>query len=235
MTAHFTTLQPAKSAAADGAAATAYRPASAPANSSGFYRNGPKRVLESLLVLLSAPIVVPFIALLALVVSLDGARPFYVQKRVGKNGRVFRMWKLRSMVPGAEAKLRDYLATSPAARAEWNATQKLKNDPRVTRIGRFLRRASIDELPQLWNVLNGSMSLVGPRPMMLEQQAFYHGTSYYNLRPGITGLWQVSDRNEGEFVGRVKYDDLYDRDLSFKTDASIIARTFGVVLRCTGY
>ena len=167
--------------------------------------------------------------------AADGGRAFYSQTRIGRNGRTFRMWKLRTMVPDAEARLREYIATNPAARAEWNATQKLKNDPRITRVGRFLRKSSIDELPQLWNVLTGSMSLVGPRPMMVEQQALYYGHGYYNQRPGITGLWQISDRNESEFAGRVRYDDIYDRCVSLKTDVAILIRTVGVVLRCTGY
>lgn len=201
----------------------------------GVYRNGGKRLLEGALVLLALPIVLPLIALLAVVVSLDGGRAFYTQIRIGRNGRTFRMWKLRSMVPGADALLRDYLAKNPAAQAEWDATQKLKDDPRITRVGRFLRKSSIDELPQLWNVLNGSMSLVGPRPMMVDQQAFYFGQGYYNLRPGITGLWQISDRNESNFADRVKFDDVYDRKVSLKTDMSILMRTVGVVLRCTGY
>lgn len=201
----------------------------------GVYRNGGKRLLESTFVLLALPIILPLIAFLAVVVSLDGGRAFYTQTRIGQNGRTFRMWKLRSMVPGADALLRDYLAKNPAARAEWDATQKLKNDPRITPLGRFLRKSSIDELPQLWNVLNGSMSLVGPRPMMVDQQAFYFGQGYYNLRPGITGLWQISDRNESDFADRVKFDDVYDRKVSLKTDMSILMRTVGVVLRCTGY
>lgn len=201
----------------------------------GPYRKGLKRAFDSALILLSLPIILPVIALLAILVMLDGGRPFYTQTRIGRNGARFRMWKLRTMVPGAENLLRDYLAANPAARAEWNATQKLKNDPRITKLGRFLRKSSIDELPQLWNVANGSMSLVGPRPMMVDQQAAYCGRGYYNLRPGITGLWQISDRNEGDFVGRVRYDDIYDRTVSFKTDVAILMRTVNVVLRCTGY
>lgn len=201
----------------------------------GFYRNGAKRVFDTGLILLALPIILPLVAVLALLVSLDGGKPFYTQTRIGRDGRRFRMWKLRSMIPDAEAQLRDHLAANPAARAEWDATQKLKDDPRITRLGRFLRKSSIDELPQLWNVLNGSMSLVGPRPMMVEQQAFYYGRGYYNLRPGITGLWQISDRNESDFTGRVKHDDAYDRELSLGTDIRVLARTIGVVLRCTGY
>ena len=115
------------------------------------------------------------------------------------------------MVHNADELLEAYLAENPAAKLEWDATQKLKRDPRITLVGRILRKTSLDELPQLWNVLNGTMSLVGPRPMMLCQRASYSGQSYYNLKPGITGLWQISDRNESEFIARVRYDDVYDR------------------------
>ena len=201
----------------------------------GIYRRGFKRAFETLLVLLALPIMVPVMFVMALLVCSDGGKPFYTQIRIGRNGRQFRMWKLRTMVVDAEHRLSEYLAGDPVARLEWNATQKLKRDPRITRVGRFLRKSSLDELPQLWNVLNGSMSLVGPRPMMVEQEAFYHGFGYYNLRPGITGFWQVSDRNECDFRGRVKYDDAYDQQVSFVTDIRILKRTIGVVLRCTGY
>ncbi len=201
----------------------------------GIYRVGFKRVFDTLLIVLALPIALPLIFLMVLMAASDGHKPFYSQIRVGREGRRFRMWKLRTMVPNADQYLREYLAAHPAARAEWDATQKLKCDPRITKMGRFLRKSSLDELPQLWNVLNGSMSLVGPRPMMVDQQAFYHGEGYYNLRPGITGFWQVSDRNESDFSGRVKHDDAYDRHVSFKTDVAILGRTVGVVLRCTGY
>jgi exopolysaccharide production protein ExoY len=201
----------------------------------GIYRNNFKRFIDTLLILLALPVVLPLMAVMVFMVAREGGNPFYTQTRIGREGRRFRMWKLRTMVPDADQRLADYLAADPVARAEWDATQKLKNDPRITRMGRFLRKSSLDELPQLWNVLNGTMSLVGPRPMMVEQQAFYYGHGYYNLRPGITGAWQVSDRNECDFSGRAQYDDAYDRQISLRTDAAILGRTVGVVLRCTGY
>src|SRR5690606_30267059 len=126
------------------------------------------------------------------------------------------------------------LATNPEAKAEWELTQKLKNDPRITRFGHFLRKTSLDELPQLWNVLRGDMSIVGPRPMMLEQAQLYPGADYYHLRLGVTGLWQISDRNNSTFAARATFDARYAAELSLKGDISIIARTVGVVLRCTG-
>ena len=199
------------------------------------YRNGVKRVFDVALVLASGAIVLPVIAILAVLVSLDGHSPFYSQVRIGRGGRYFRMLKLRTMVPNADAMLADYLARNPAARAEWDATQKLKKDPRITRMGRILRKTSLDELPQLFNVLVGQMSLVGPRPMMQKQQVLYSGSSYYDLRPGLTGLWQISDRNECNFQDRVKFDDVYNRVISLRTDVGILFKTVQVVLRGTGY
>lgn len=214
----------------------AVRPVVLPAPlTGGIYRRSFKRFIDATIVLLAAPFIVPAVLFMAALVAFDGHNPFYSQKRVGLNGRIFKMWKLRSMVPNAEEALQDYLASNPAARAEWHTTQKLKNDPRITKMGRFIRKTSLDELPQLFNVFNGTMSLIGPRPMMVEQQLLYPGTAYYHLRPGISGLWQVSDRNECEFAGRAVYDDQYHRELSLGMDASILAKTFGVVLRGTGY
>ena len=201
----------------------------------GVYRRGVKRAFDTLLILLALPFVLPLMVVMALAVMRDGGNPFYTQTRIGQDGRRFRMWKMRTMVPNAAVHLEQYLAAHPEARAEWDKSQKLKDDPRITSVGRVLRRTSLDELPQLLNVLNGTMSLVGPRPMMACQQALYHGTRYYNLRPGITGFWQVSDRNEGDFVGRVAHDDAYDVQVSLKTDIAVLWRTVGVMLRCTGY
>jgi exopolysaccharide production protein ExoY len=199
------------------------------------YRNGLKRTIDVALVLCTMPFVLPVLILLALFVSGDGHGPLYRQKRVGRGGRVFTIWKMRTMVPDADRALESCLAACPRAKAEWQETQKLKSDPRITRIGRILRKTSLDELPQLWNVLKGDMSLVGPRPMMPEQQRLYPGEAYYALRPGITGLWQISDRNESSFAARAKFDADYDRRLSAGTDAAILIATVGVVLRGTGY
>ena len=200
----------------------------------GFYRNYAKRGLDIALVLVSAIPVFIILSILCAVIALDGRAPLYLQKRVGRNGRVFRMWKLRSMVPNADAQLQAHLDENPEARAEWDRTQKLRNDPRITRIGAFIRKTSLDELPQLVNVLKGDMSLVGPRPMMLDQRTIYPGTAYYAMRPGITGMWQISVRNESSFSERAIFDARYYRDMSFATDAILIARTFNVVMRGTG-
>ncbi len=201
----------------------------------GVYAAIGKRLLDVALVVLSAPLWLSLVAICALLVARDGHTPFYTQLRVGRNGEVFRMFKLRSMVHNAEAKLEAYLAANPDARAEWDATQKLKNDPRITRIGRIIRKTSIDELPQMLNVLLGDMSLVGPRPFMVSQNHLYQGRAYYRLRPGLTGLWQVSERNDCNFVQRVDFDEAYGRIVSLRTDVSVLWRTVAVVLRGTGY
>ena len=126
----------------------------------GIYRNVFKRIFDVAAIVMAAPVVVPVIAALAIVVARDGGRPFYSQMRVGKGGKRFRMWKLRSMVCDADARMEEYLSAHPEARLEWDLTQKLRNDPRITRVGKILRQTSLDELPQLWNVLVGEMSLV---------------------------------------------------------------------------
>lgn len=201
----------------------------------GLYRNVLKRWLDVLLILAALPVVLPLVLGLAALVRLDGGPAFYSQMRVGRNGRLYRMWKLRSMFPDADACLDAHLDSDPAARAEWDSTQKLKCDPRITRFGRLLRKCSLDELPQLWNVFIGDMSLVGPRPMMPEQQALYPGKAYFTLRPGVTGSWQVSRRNESTFADRAIFDDAYDRDLSLVKDAKLLLATVSVVLHATGH
>lgn len=200
----------------------------------GFFQRAGKIIFDWLFVLASLPVVVPLIGVLALLVALDGSSPFYRQWRVGRNGKLFRLLKLRTMVPDAEHILQDYLDQNPKARDEWEHKQKLRHDPRITRVGRFLRKSSIDELPQLWNVLCGDMSLIGPRPMMADQRALYPGSAYYFMRPGITGSWQVSDRNESSFIERAKFDTEYYENISLKADLSIFMKTIGVVLRGTG-
>ena len=209
----------------------------APAQMSGggFYRRRVKRWIDLALILMAAPFVLPLVLLLALFVRSDGGPAFYTQDRVGRGGKIFRLYKLRSMVTDADARLAAHLAADPAMRAEWAESQKLKNDPRITAVGRFLRKTSLDELPQLWNVFKGDMSLVGPRPMMPQQRPLYPGRAYYRMRPGLTGPWQVSDRNAGSFAGRAEYDTEYHHSMSFLRDFTILLMTFWVVLRGTGY
>lgn len=201
----------------------------------GIYRNGFKRILDVVIVLLAAPFVLLVVGVMALLVARDGGSPFYTQNRVGKDNRVFRMWKLRTMVVDADTRMIAHLAADPEARREWEETQKLKSDPRITPFGRFLRKSSMDELPQLWNVLIGDMSLVGPRPMMTNQTSLYPSAAYYEMRPGITGYWQTAGRNKTTFAARAHFDSAYERNLSFVTDIGILARTVGVVIRGTGY
>ena len=201
------------------------------------YRIVGKRIFDLGLVFLSAPLWAPLIAILWLIARRDGGAGFYGQERVGLNGQKFTCWKLRTMVPHAETVLDEMLAKNPDLAREWQLHQKLQNDPRITRIGAFLRATSLDELPQIWNVLRGDMSLVGPRPFMTDQTSLYTaagGQAYFRLRPGITGLWQVGGRNATAFVDRIDYDDSYYMTVSFGLDIRLILRTFLVVLRSNG-
>ncbi|EAQ25595.1 MAG: sugar transferase [Roseovarius sp. BRH_c41] len=187
------------------------------------------------MVLLTLPVSLPLILGMMCLVAFDRRSPLYFQKRLGRGGRIFYMVKIRTMVPGADALLEYHLRKNPEARREWDETQKLKRDPRITRMGCFLRKSSLDELPQLWNVLKGDMSLVGPRPMMVDQEALYPGKAYFELRPGITGTWQISDRNESSFAERAGFDTRYLASLSLSQDLLILLRTVTVVIRGTGY
>jgi len=227
----FNVTQPVHSASSTAAVA----PRAKRSTGYGLYRAYGKRALDILLVLMSIIPVMVVIAIMSLLIMMDGKSPFYAQNRVGRNGRVFRMWKMRSMVANADKVLAGYLQSNPEAKAEWDRDQKLKNDPRVTRMGRLIRATSLDELPQLFNVLMGDMSLVGPRPIMCNQRNLYPGTEYYAMRPGITGYWQTSVRNESSFRQRASYDADYFREISLTTDLNIVGKTFGVVLKATGH
>ncbi|MDB5540193.1 MAG: sugar transferase [Devosia sp.] len=193
-----------------------------------------KRVIDvvgaALLILLAFPLLI----VLVTAIRIGGSRVFYSQERLGRGGRTFRFWKFRTMVPDAELALARYLDQNPMAKAEWDLTQKLRRDPRVTPVGRILRKYSLDELPQLFNVLTGDMSLIGPRPMFPAQRPLYPGIPYGGLRPGITGLWQVTDRNACAFAERARFDYLYAETMSLRTDAWIVWRTAFVVCRGTG-
>lgn len=193
-----------------------------------------KRLMDIVIVLIAALPVAAVVAILAALVASDGKSPFFAQNRVGRNGVTFRMWKLRSMVSDAEAQLETYLNANPKHRREWDEHQKLRHDPRITPIGRIIRKTSLDELPQLFNVLKGDMSIVGPRPMMPSQRVMYPGLAYFAMRPGITGFWQISVRNESSFAERAEFDNSYFKEMSFVTDVSVILRTFRVVLCGTG-
>ena len=194
-----------------------------------------KRILDLSLVVLFSPVLIPVILIITVSLLIVGTKPFFSQDRIGKGGRVFRMIKFRSMVQNADAVLEEYLASNPGAREEWLVHQKLKSDPRVTSVGRFLRKTSLDELPQILNVISGHMSLVGPRPMLVHQEKMYPGEAYYALRPGITGYWQISDRNDCAFRQRADYDTRYAYDVSLSVDMIVLAHTASTVVRGTGY
>ncbi|MCB1390872.1 MAG: sugar transferase [Rhodobacteraceae bacterium] len=202
----------------------------------GDYAVAGKRALDILLASLALILAAPVLALLSLALWVEGGNPFYTQERLGLDGRRFRMFKLRTMVPNARERLDEFLDRDPALRAEWERTQKLKADPRVTAVGRLLRKTSMDELPQIFNVLKGDMSLVGPRPMLPEQMPLYlNPPAYLGLRPGITGLWQVTARNEDSFELRAILDLRYAQRMGFWLDLRIIAATVKSVWRATGY
>jgi Undecaprenyl-phosphate galactose phosphotransferase WbaP len=199
-------------------------------------RNVVKRTIDivgasSLLIAMS-----PFLLIMGAIVMSDGGRPVFGHVRIGRNGRKFRCLKFRSMVTGADAVLKHLLATDPKAREEWDRDFKLKNDIRITPIGRLLRRTSLDELPQLWNVLRGDMSLVGPRPIVDEELARYGADVHYYLetKPGMTGLWQVSGRNDVDYATRVSLDVSYAKDCSLSLDILILLKTFKVIFKRDG-
>jgi lipopolysaccharide/colanic/teichoic acid biosynthesis glycosyltransferase len=186
---------------------------------------------------LTAIIALLFLAPVMLAVALavfmqDGGPMVFAHRRIGKGGRYFHCLKFRSMAVDAEQRLADLLASDPEARAEWEKDHKLRNDPRVTRLGAFLRKTSLDELPQLFNVLKGEMSLVGPRPIVDAEVVKYgpRFASYCAVKPGITGLWQISGRNDTTYRTRVALDAVYARRRNVLMDSYIIAATVPAVL-----
>jgi exopolysaccharide production protein ExoY len=179
----------------------------------------------------------PLLVLVALSIFVyDGGPMLFAHRRVGRDGRTFRCLKFRSMAVDAEARLERLLATDAAARREWQADHKLRSDPRITPVGGFLRKTSLDELPQLFNVLRGEMSLVGPRPVVQDEARRYgrRFAHYCAVRPGITGLWQVSGRNDVSYGRRVALDVLYTRHKSLRLDLAILMRTVPAVLLRSG-
>ncbi|MBY6140979.1 sugar transferase [Leisingera daeponensis] len=202
----------------------------------GFYSSFGKRAFDIGFALLLLPVLMPVILLLWALVRSDGGAGFFGHTRVGRNGKPFTCWKLRSMVADAEAMLQAHLDENPAAAAEWARDHKLADDPRISRLGRVLRKTSLDELPQIWNVLKGEMSFVGPRPIVTKELAKYGSSvsAYLAQKPGITGLWQVSGRNDISYDERVALDVAYLFRRSFLTDLKIIAKTGLAVLGTTG-
>lgn len=195
-----------------------------------------QRVMDCVICLLAAPFAIAIGLVLAILIRLDGGPVFYSQRRVGLGGQPFGCLKFRSMVTDADARLEDLLAHDAVARVEWENYQKLAQDPRITRVGKFIRATSLDELPQLINVWRGEMSIVGPRPIMTDQIALYgeHFADYCTLRPGITGLWQIAGRNNCTFAERVHFDMEYARTWSMLRDIKIIFLTIPAVLAAKG-
>lgn len=198
-----------------------------------------KRVIDFTLTLGAILAGLPALIVICALVRLSSRGPiFYSQKRIGRGGKEFSAWKFRSMQMNADKVLEQYLAKNPAARREWDETHKLANDPRVTRVGKFLRATSFDELPQLWNVLMGDMSLVGPRPIIdspTYDAAYIHDypeefEAYKTVRPGLTGLWQVRCRNNGVYELRIYWDMYYIRNWCIWLDLYLIMRTVKTVL-----
>lgn len=196
-----------------------------------------KRCAELALILLFSPLILLLSVIIALVIKLDSKGPvLFGHKRIGLDGNEIKIWKFRTMVQNAGDVLNECLQSDPALRAEWEEKHKLTCDPRITKVGHFLRRTSLDELPQLWNVMRGDLSLVGPRPIVWDEVDKYEGgfVLYKKVKPGLTGLWQVSGRSGTSYSERVKLDAFYVRNWSVWLDIYILLKTPGEVFRCRG-
>jgi len=195
-----------------------------------------KRILDLVGAVVLGMVFAPLVIVIVFLLRKGVGSVIYRHRRVGRGGQMFSCLKFRTMVPNADQVLRDLLANNPELQAEWVRDHKLRNDPRVTGIGRFLRRTSLDELPQLLNVLRGEMSLVGPRPVVREELLRYGRSvgTYLAAKPGITGLWQVTGRNDTDYRRRVVLDTYYVRNQNLLLDVYILAKTTGVVLGGNG-
>ncbi len=197
-----------------------------------------KRMVDLTLVVLSLPLVLPFMGLVALLIKLDSPGPvFFRHRRVGEGGRTFYLWKFRTMYQDSQEILERLLESDPKAAQEWRLYRKLRYDPRVTRVGRFLRKYSLDELPQVFNILRGEMALVGPRPVTEEECRVYYqerASFYFAVKPGLTGLWQVSGRNLLSYEERIQLDVWYVLNWSLWLDLIILVRTIGTVISQRG-
>jgi exopolysaccharide production protein ExoY len=195
-------------------------------------RDALKRILDIAGVAVLALVFAPLILAIVVLLHRQGGPIIFRHRRVGRDGKAFDCLKFRSMVPNAEAVLRDLLERQPELRAEWLRDHKLRHDPRITGLGRFLRRTSLDELPQLWNVIRGEMSLVGPRPVVREELLRYGRCAgiYLSARPGVTGLWQVKGRTNTNYRRRVALDVYYVRRNNLMLDLYILFKTTHIVL-----
>jgi lipopolysaccharide/colanic/teichoic acid biosynthesis glycosyltransferase len=200
------------------------------------FRGALKRGIDIAGALALAVVFAPAMLGVTALLARGGGPVLFPHHRIGYRGRSFRCYKFRSMVTDADQQLEDMLAANPVLRAEWEETRKLRDDPRITRVGRFLRRTSLDELPQLWNVLKGDMSLVGPRPVVHEELSCYGRNlpTYLAAKPGLTGLWQVMGRSDTGYRRRVAMDIYYARRQGMLLDAVILLRTVGVVVAGRG-
>lgn len=195
------------------------------------------RVLDVLGSLALLVVFGPLMVLIALTIIITDPGPaIFKQKRVGRNGKLFNCYKFRTMAIDAEARLEQVLAADPQAQAEWERDQKLRNDPRIVGFGQFLRKSSLDELPQLWNVLKGDMSMVGPRPIVPDEATRYgkYLAFYCAVKPGITGLWQISGRNDVSYRRRVAFDVVYARKSKVADNIKILAMTLPSVITSKG-
>jgi len=195
-----------------------------------------KRAIDVAGALLLLAVMLPVIGMIAAAVAATGVQPLYGHQRIGRGGRPFRCWKIRTMVPDAEDRLHAVLRGDAVRAGEWARDHKLRDDPRVTRIGRLLRLSSLDELPQLWNILAGEMSLVGPRPVTRDELGRYGASArhYLAVRPGLTGLWQIDGRNDIPYARRVVLDRAYVMRPSLRRDFALLWRTPLAVARRTG-
>ncbi len=196
-----------------------------------------KRASDILISSMSLIILMPIFLLISIMVKIDSkGKVIFSQMRIGEDGKLFKLYKFRTMIPNADEKLSEFLSVNEEARKEYTLNKKLKNDPRITRVGAFLRKTSLDELPQLLNVFRGEMSLIGPRPYLVREIEDMHG--YYDTiiqsKPGITGLWQVSGRSNTTFNERLKIDLEYNSKKSLKEDFMILIKTISVIFKREG-
>ncbi|WP_417268664.1 sugar transferase [Celeribacter baekdonensis] len=199
----------------------------------GLYVRFGKRIFDLIFIVLVLPILLPTICLLAILIRMDGGPAFFTVQRIGRNGRRFKVFKLRTMHVDAEEHLRVLLEADPALGHHWQTFQTLPNDPRISRLGRFLRATSLDELPQIFNVMMGDMSIVGPRPLMPPLQTLYGmyaDPNFTNVKPGISGLWQVQSSVDSSIETRAKADMEYASKCSFLFDLRIVFKTFVAVV-----
>jgi lipopolysaccharide/colanic/teichoic acid biosynthesis glycosyltransferase len=196
-----------------------------------------KRMLDVMVSSIALACLMPIMLIVAAWVKLDGGPCFYAHERVGLRGKPFKCYKFRSMKPHSDQVLQDYLQQNPDAAAQWHLSRKLTHDPRVTAIGKWIRKLSVDELPQLWNVIKGDMAIVGPRPVTRDELInYYHfyADCYASVRPGITGLWQVSGRSNISYDRRVQLDMQYVHNVNWRMDTDIMMRTPWAVLKSRG-